>query len=278
MAARQWMEKARGVLVPVASVYGVLLLALFLLQSCLVYYPTHEKVATPKSIGLDYESVELTTEDGLMLDAWFVPAQDARGVVLFFHGNAGNISHRLGSVEVFHDLRFSTLIFDYRGYGQSEGEPSEEGTYADADAAWRYLTEERGVPPEKIVLFGRSLGSAIAANAATRHRAGALILESAFTSVPDVAAEIYWFFPVRWLARIDYDTMGALDSIASPTLFIHSPDDELIPYAHGRALYEAAKEPKQFLEINGGHNRGFLQSGSVYTDGLDAFLTTYFGK
>lgn len=272
------MEKAWRVLAPVAGVYGVLLLALFSLQSCLVYYPTRDKVATPESVGLEYESIGLSTDDGLTLDGWFVPAKEARGVILFFHGNAGNISHRLRSVEIFHRLRFSTFIFDYRGYGHSEGEPSEQGTYKDADAAWRYLTEERGVPPEKIVLFGRSLGGAIAANAATRHRAGALVLESAFTSIPDVAAEIYWFFPARWLARIDYDTMGALGSISSPTLFIHSPDDELIPYDHGRALYAAAKEPKRFLEIGGGHNRGFLRSGTVYTDGVDAFLTAYFGE
>ena len=274
----EWLKSARRIVLHVAGVYGLLLVILFSLQSCLLYHPdtpTRAIVATPDSIGLEYESVKIPTADGVTLDAWFVPAKNPRGVLLFFHGNAGNMSHRLESIRIFNRLRLSTLIIDYRGYGQSDGEPSEEGTYRDADAAWAYLTERRGVPPEKIVLFGRSLGGAIAANAASRHRAGALILESAFTSVPDMAAEIYWFLPARWLARYDYDTREALASVSSPILIIHSPNDGLVPFSHGRALFAAAREPKQFLEISGGHNSGFLQSGRRYLDGIDSFLNAH---
>lgn len=266
---------------PVAGFYLLLLAALFLLQSCLIYHPdtpTRAIVATPDSIGLAYEPVKIPTDDGLTLDAWFVPAQDARGVVLFFHGNAGNISHRLQSIRLFNQLRLSTLILDYRGYGQSEGEPSEEGTYRDAEAAWHYLTDQRGMSPKQIVIFGRSLGGAVAAHAAKGRDAGALILESAFTSVPDMAAQIYWFLPVRWLTRFDYDTEAALASVSMPVMVIHSPDDHIVPFAHGRALFAAAREPKRFLKINGGHNNGFLQSEQQYLAALGAFLDTHLGK
>jgi fermentation-respiration switch protein FrsA (DUF1100 family) len=280
-SVRDLLNSTRRVLVPVAGFYVLLLVALFLLQSCLIYHPdtpTRAIVATPQSIGLAYEPVKIPTDDGLTLDAWFVPARNARGVLLFFHGNAGNISHRLQSIRLFNRLGLSTLILDYRGYGQSDGEPSEEGTYRDGQAAWRYLTERRGISPKKIVLFGRSLGGAIAAHAATQHQAGALILESAFTSVPDMAADIYWFLPVRWLTRFDYDTEAALASVTIPVMIIHSPDDQIVPFAHGRTLFAAAREPKQFLEISGGHNNGFLQSEQQYLTALEAFLETHFGK
>ncbi len=280
-SAQDFYISAKRVLMPVAGFYVLLLATLFLLQSCLIYHPdtpTRAIVATPDSIGLDFESVKIPTEDDVTLDAWFVPAKNARGVLLFFHGNAGNISHRLESIRLFNRMRLSTLILDYRGYGQSEGEPSEEGTYRDAEAAWRYLTGRRGISPKRIVIFGRSLGGAVAAHAAKGREAGALILESAFTSVPDMAAQIYWFLPVRWLTRFDYDTESALASVSVPVLIIHSPEDQIVPYSHGRALFAAAREPKQFLEINGGHNTGFLQSEQKYLQGIDAFLTEHVGK
>ncbi|MEO1249772.1 MAG: alpha/beta hydrolase, partial [Pseudomonadota bacterium] len=212
-------------------------------------------------------------EDGVTLDAWFVPAPDARGTLLFFHGNAGNISHRLESVRIFHELGLSTLIFDYRGYGQSEGTPSEQGTYTDALAAWRHLTEERAIPPSKIILFGRSMGAAVAAYLADQHTPAGLILESGFTSVPDMAAQIYPWLPVRLLARIGYPTAEYVSGVESPILIAHSPGDEIVPYTHGLALFEQANEPKSFLEMTGGHNDGFLVTGDPYVDGLDAFFS-----
>ncbi len=197
--------------------------------------------------------------------------------MIFFHGNAGNISHRLDSLKIFNSLGLSTLIFDYRGFGRSEGKVSEEGTYRDAEAVWRYV-RERNVPSGKIILFGRSLGAAIAAHLATKHTPAGLILESAFTSVPDVAARAYWFIPARWLARFNYNTKAYLTSAKCPVLVIHSPDDDIIPFSNGRELFEAATEPKQFLKIHGGHNEGFLVSGQSYVDGLGGFLTAYLGQ
>lgn len=264
-----------------ASLYGLILLILFVFQPRLLYYPnlpSHEIAATPEDIGLSYEPVAIVTEDQVRLDGWFIPEQDARGVLLFFHGNAGNISHRLDSLKIFNDLRLSVFIFDYRGYGRSEGRPSEQGTYREAEAAWHYLTEQRRVPPHDIVLFGRSLGAAVAAQLASRRTPKALILESAFTSVPDLAAELYPFLPARWLARFRYSTEDYLGSVDCPVLIVHGRDDEIIPYPHGAHLFAAAKEPKRFLEIRGSHNEGFLLSGQHYVKGLDAFITAHLGQ
>jgi len=265
----------------VAAGYAAVLLGLYAFQSRLVYFPNMPSRALgpgPDSIGLAYETVEIITEDGIRLDAWYVPAREARGTVLFFHGNAGNISHRLDSLRVFNQLGLSTLIFDYRGYGRSEGKVSEQGIYRDAEAAWRHLTGERGIPAAEIVLFGRSLGAAVAASVASRHRPGALIIESGFVSVPDMAAELYPWLPARWLARIGFPTGDFLKSVSCPVLVVHSRDDEVIPFGHGLRLFEIAREPKQLLELRGGHNDGFLVSGRRYLDGLDAFLAAALGK
>ncbi len=264
-----------------AVAYGVITAVLFLLQSRLVYYPnlgSRTVAVTPERAGLAFESVQFTTEDGVRLDGWFVPADAPRGALLFFHGNAGNISHRLDSLRMFHELGLSTFIFDYRGYGRSEGKPSEQGTYRDAAAAWRYLAVERSVPPESIVYFGRSLGSSIAAHLAMQHAPGALILESAFTSAPDVGARTYPFLPVRWLSRFQYDTRAYLKAVSAPLLIIHSRDDEIIPFKFGQALFASANEPKQFLEISGNHNEGFMLSGSDYVEGIDKFLRDHLDR
>lgn len=267
-----------SILLLVAGAYAALLVFLFFSQSRLLYLPnlpSREVIATPEEVGLAYEPVTIVTEDGVSLDGWFIPARQSRGVLLFFHGNAGNISHRFDSLKIFNELGLATLILDYRGYGRSQGRPSEEGTYHDANAAWRYLTEQRRIAGEDIVLFGRSLGAAIAAYLATKHTPRALIIESAFTSVPDIAAEVYPFLPARWLARFHYNTKAHLRSVSCPVLVVHSRDDDIIPFAHGRRLFTAANEPKQFLEIRGGHNDGIFVSRQSYVDGLDAFLTAY---
>jgi len=264
-----------------AAGYAALLMALYAFQSRLVYFPNAPSRAVgpgPDSIGLAYEPLEIITEDGIRLDAWYVPVPDPRGTVLFFHGNAGNISHRLDSLRVFNQLDLSTLIFDYRGYGRSKGEVSEQGIYRDAEAVWRHLTGERGIPAAEIVVFGRSLGAAVAAYVASRHRPGALIIESGFVSVPDMAAEIYPWFPVRRLARIGFPTGDFLRTVTCPVLVVHSRDDEIIPFDHGLRLFEIAREPKQLLELRGGHNDGFLVSGRRYLDGLGAFVGAALGE
>ena len=258
-------------------VFGYLALVAFvyLRQPKMLYFPSRQIEATPDSIGLSYDDVTIMTADGLKISAWHIPAPDARGVVLFCHGNAGNISHRLASIRIFHDLGLSVLIFDYRGYGKSEGSPGEKGTYLDAEAAWDYLVKVKGVDPATIVIFGRSLGSAVAAELALTRKAAALIIESGFTSVPDMGRKLFPHLPVRLLARFHYATVDKVDRISIPKLFIHSPDDEVISYDQGMILYEKAAEPKEFLRILGGHNEGFLLSGDAYTSGLKRFIEQY---
>ena len=267
---------ALSVIIIIVSVYIGLVLILTLFQSRFIYFPERDISITPGAVGLGYESVDFETEDGVKLTGWFVPAANPRGVVLFFHGNAGNISGRLGSIQLFYNLGFSVFIIDYRGYGQSEGRITEEGTYLDSEAAWRYLVQNRGFLPDEIIIFGRSLGGSIAAWLAARHRPGALIIESTFTSIPDLAAKLYPFLPVRLLARYSYNTADYLFRVDCPILIIHSRDDELIPFDHGRRLFEGANEPKQLLEISGGHNEGVQIPEDKYTPGINAFITKYF--
>jgi fermentation-respiration switch protein FrsA (DUF1100 family) len=256
-------------------VYVGLAAYLYFFQAGYIYFPFRELEGTPASVRLEYQDVSLTSADGVTLTGWYVPAKDARGTLLFCHGNGGNISHRLESLTIFHALGVNVFIFDYRGYGASEGEPSEEGTYLDAQAAWRYLTEERSIAPSDIVIFGRSLGGAIASHLAMRRSPRALILESTFTSVSDMAAGIYWYMPVRLLCRFAYTTERNVAEVKCPVLVVHSRQDELVPFRQGRRVFEAAPDPKEFLEMRGGHNDGFLVTGGSYERGLDAFLSRY---
>lgn len=263
-----------------ATVYAALLIGVFLFQSRLVYFPDmgREFSATPRDAGLEYEELRLDTGDGESLHAWFVPAPQSRGTVLLFHGNAGNISHRLEYLSMLHRLGYSSFIFDYRGYGKSSGNPSEQGTYRDAEAAWRYLTVTRNIEPRRIALLGESLGGAVAAWLASRQPPGALVLASVFTSVPDMGAEVYPFLPVRLLSRFDYNTRAYLKNVEAPVLIAHSREDDIIPYRHGRALFEAAREPKTFLEMRGGHNDSFLFSRETWARELGDFLDRYVGS
>ena len=258
-----------------ALLYAALSAFMWIRQESMLFLPgmpTRQLVASPADIGLGYEALSIVTADGEQLDAWFIPAPDTRGALLFLHGNAGNISHRLDSLRIFNRLGLAVLILDYRGYGRSTGQPSERGTYEDARAAWRHLVEERGIPAERIVIFGRSLGGAVATWLATEYEPRGLIVESTFRSVPDLAAEIYWFLPVRRLARIEYPVESMMSSVTAPVLVVHSREDEIIPFHHGEALHMAAGERARMLELRGGHNTGFLQSQRQYVEGIGAFL------
>ena len=268
------MRVVVNILLALAISYGLVLLLLFLFQSRLLYFPHvgRELVATPRDAGLDYEDVQLRTVDNVVLSGWWVPARDARGAVLIFHGNAGNISHRIGYLKMFNRLHYATLLIDYRGYGKSGGGPSEEGTYRDAEAAWLHLVETRKLSAHDIVIVGESLGGGVATWLAAKYPPRALILASAFTSVPDLGAQVYPWLPVRLLARIQYDNLDRIPKIAAPVLIAHSRDDEIIPFAHGEALFAAAREPKQFLTMSGGHNDGFLFARDEWAAAVGAFL------
>lgn len=258
----------------VAIAYGAVVALVFLFQSRLVFYPEigREVAVTPQTYGLAFESVNLPTADGETLHAWWVPAAEPRGTVLFFHGNAGNISHRLDYLAMFHRMRYSSLIVDYRGYGRSTGSPSEEGTYRDAEAAWEHLRGARGVQAKDLVLAGESLGAAVASWLAVKVQPRSVVLLSTFTSATDLGAQIYWFLPVRLISRLGYDNAANLKRIKAPVFIAHSPQDEVVPYSHGRKLFEIAAEPRAFLELRGGHNDGFIFARPEWAAQLAAFL------
>ncbi len=254
-----------------AGVYVLILIAAYVFQSRLVFFPDRTMAGDPGVIGLDFEEVWLQS-GGKRIHGWFIPAAAPRATLLFCHGNAGNISHRLDSIKRFHDLQLSVLIFDYRGYGRSGGRPGERVTYQDARAAWDYLTGERGLRPDEIVLFGRSLGGAVAIELATVTDPMALIVESCFTSAVDMGTKTYPWLPIRLVSRIRYDSLRRVGEIDAPKLFIHSIDDEVVPFGMGKRLYGRAQRPKQFLKIRGGHQDGFMVSARLYTDTIAEFL------
>ena len=259
-----------------AVAYAGFCLFVYLRQSSYVYYPDRRIAMTPADLGMKFDDLRLKTKDGETIMAWFVPAAVTNPpvpTILFCHGNAGDIGDRVEPVLTFRNLGLNVLLFEYRGYGASTGKPSENGTYLDAMAAWNYLTVERGIAPETIVLYGHSLGGAVAAWLATQVKPGALVLESTFSSVPDMAREIFPLLPpIRALTRIRYDTLSAVKRIACPVLIAHGPADEVIPYKHGRRLFEAAHEPKRFVELAGDHNAGGMEVDMEYRKAFSEFV------
>ncbi len=266
---------SRNLIVVAIALYAGLSLIMRAFQDRLVYFPKTEFVSTPEEYGLSFETVFFSTSDGVRLSGWFIRAENSKGVILFCHGNGGNISHRIETIRIFNRLQFDVFIFDYRGYGQSRGKPNEKGTYLDIEAAWKYLVDESEILPEDIAVFGRSLGGAVAAYMAQTCLPRALIVESSFTSIKALGAEIYPYLPGKLLSTFEYNTLGYLRQVKSPVLIVHSRDDEMIPFAHSKRLFEASNEPKRFLEIYGSHNEGFLTSSPHYESGLESFLSEY---
>lgn len=247
---------------------------MFLQQPRITFYPYADLEASPSQWGLPYKDIEVLTSDRVRLHGWYLPHPAATKTLLFFHGNGGNISHRGDSLAIFHRLGVNILIIDYRGYGRSEGEPSEQGLYLDAQAAWDYLRHEQGQKPEQIILFGRSLGGAVATDLASRVEPAALILESTFSSARDMASHLFPLLSRLVVLRYHFDSIGKVAQLSSPLLMLHSPEDRVIPFALGQALYEAAPAPKRFMLMRGGHNGGFLQSQPLYEETLRQFIAT----
>jgi fermentation-respiration switch protein FrsA (DUF1100 family) len=228
------------------------------------------------------EDVWMTAADGVRLHGWYCTPQQTVGedssltpngmTLLWFHGNAGNLSHRYPVIEKLLEQRIAVFIVDYRGYGRSEGSPSEEGLYMDARAAWDYLLGERKIKPGNIIVFGDSLGGAVAIDLATKVEPAGLIVQSSFTSIKDMAAQVMPFLP-GFIVRTKMDSINKIARVRSPKLFIHSPDDEMVPYRLGRQLYDASSPPKQFYEVKGAsHNAMDLIGGRAYFDAIGDFM------
>lgn len=259
--------------------WGLVPLGLFLLlrwfERANVYQPARVLRVSAAVLHRPFEDVTFTARDGTRLHGWFFPAAPDSPhrhlAVLHCHGNGGNISHRLDLAEVLLETGVNVLLFDYRGYGRSRGRPGEEGTYQDAEAAHAWLVA-RGFAATHIIAFGESLGGAVAAELARRVPLAGLVLQSTFTSIPDVGAELFPFLPVRWLASIRYDTRAKLPGLRVPVLVLHSREDTLIPFAHAERNFAAANPPKRLVELAGDHN-DFLEAGrELFRDGFAGWL------
>lgn len=254
------------------GVYGVIGGYLYFFQNDQVFHPPKGLTFTPEQWGMTYESVDLMSEGNRLL-AWWIAGEEKEPVVLFFHGNASSIESLQSYVYLFHTMGMGVLVFDYRGYGVSEGKPTEEGVYEDSLAAWKHLVKERGIAENRLVYYGHSLGGGAATWLAVQHPPKALILEGTFTSIPDLGSEIYPWLPVRFLSRIQFNNFERVQRIQSPLMIIHSPEDEVIKFMHAKKLYAAAREPKTLLKSKGSHNDGFVSMEKSAQEQLKRFLS-----
>jgi fermentation-respiration switch protein FrsA (DUF1100 family) len=257
-------------------VFSLLLLNVWMYfqQPKMIFYPIRELYQTPADWGFDYENVIFNTADDVQLHGWYIPHKQSEHVLLFFRGNAGNISHRRDSIEIFHRLGLNIFIIDYRGYGKSKGRPGEQGLYQDADAAWHYLTEEKGFSANQIIIFGRSLGGAVAASLASGVQARGLILESTFSSAQDFARSVFPVLSRLVFMRYDFNTAEKIQRVHYPVLVLHSPDDEIMPFHLGEKVFQLAHQPKRFVSMKGDHNYGFIRSQPEYEQELAKWLET----
>jgi uncharacterized protein len=258
-------------LIMLAVLLAISWMALSSLERRNLYVPDRQITGTPASFGWPYEETVLAARDGTRINGWFIPNKGP-WTFLVCHGNAGNMSQRLDKAQRLRSTSSSVLLFDYRGYGKSEGHPSKQGTYQDADVAYQYLVETRKIAPARIILYGESLGCAMAVEMARRHPAAGLILESPFTSTVAMGELIYPWLPVRWLVRYHYDNLSKIPRLMMPLLIFHSRQDEIVPFAMGQALFAAAPEPKKFVELHGDHNDGYADSGMLYLEAVQTFL------
>lgn len=263
-------------LIPAFLIAAVLLaMTTDVLERYFIYFPIRELAGTPSDLGLRYENMRFMAEDGVRLHGWFVARTGAPHTFLILHGNGGNISHRLGWIRMLHDLGAHVLVFDYRGYGQSEGKPGEQGLYRDALAAYNWWSKERAADKSTLILMGESLGGAVAVHLAGRVPADGLILQSTFTSAWDMAKTIMPLGLLQPLTGVRFDSASVIAGIRCPKLFIHGNRDDIVPLRLGRRLFDRAPPPKEFYEVAGaGHNDLIDIAGSGYTDRVAEFLSS----
>lgn len=249
-----------------AATYVGVCLFIYVTQDRLIFFPSRDYEHVPGDLHLFYEEHALTTDDGVKVITWFLPVPASRATVLFLHGNGDNLGDLILTARSLQSLGLDVLMVDYRGYGHSEGKPSEDGLYRDAEAAWRWLVETHGVDPKRIVVHGRSLGGAVAVELARRRPVGGLVVESSFSSLVAIGQRQYPLLPVSLIARYRFESICKVPEITAPKLFFHGRDDGLIPLSDGQRLYEAAAAPKQLIVTPGGHN----SAGFEYDDAAKA--------
>lgn len=282
---RVLVRLTRGVALAVAlvAVVGFVLRQTNVLDKYFIFFPERDLIGDPGQAGLEFEDVFFTASDGVRLHGWFVPGE-SRATLVWFHGNAGNIGHRVDNLSLLHRRTgLSIFIFDYRGYGRSEGDISEEGTYLDGQAALDYIRLHKGRDLEtEVILFGRSLGAGVAVEMAVRNRVRGLILESAFPSVRGMAKRVYPLLPsavVAAFVKTDYDSLSKIRGVEAPLLVLHGDRDTVVPMEQGLELFEAANEPKRFYTIRGaGHNDTYIVGGDEYFRTLREFVLDLTGS
>ncbi|MFH1201994.1 MAG: alpha/beta hydrolase [Candidatus Omnitrophota bacterium] len=236
-----------------------------------IFVPSSDVLFTPADINLPFEDVYFNTADGNTLNAWFVPANGAKYTLVFFHGNAGNLSHRLEKLAIFNELRLNVFIIDYRGYGKSKGRPSEAGLYEDGVAAYNYLTADRKIPADSLIIYGESLGTAVAIDLASQRPAKALIVDSGFSSAKDMSRVVFPLLPTIFLST-RFDSRAKVRKITCPKLIIHSLNDEIVPFKLGEAIFDNAPAPKELLKLRGPHNSAFMDSKQEFIKGIGSFI------
>ena len=267
-----WIQSA-GLLVLFILAYAAFLL---LFENKIIFHPSPypDGYWNPTTLGVPAQDIYFNSEDGVKLHAWFIPAPKADATLLWFHGNAGNLSHRLDNIQRLKRLNLNIFIFDYRGYGRSEGDPDEKGIYKDSRAAYKQVLAMDGVSVDSLFLFGRSLGGICAVETAMNHPARGLILESVFTNSADMSRTIFPLIPLGWAVRSKLDAVGKVPHLKLAKLFLHGTRDDIVPYDLGRKLFEKAGTPKAFYAIEGaGHNDTYILGGAGYFDALNRFIT-----
>ena len=242
----------------------------------IIFHPSAEIIQTPQRAGLEFQDIFFTTADGVRLNGWLIPRREARVTLVWFHGNAGNISHRVENIKLLHDkVQVNIFIFDYRGYGRSEGSISEAGTYQDGVAALELVGKQLRVEARHLIIFGRSLGAAVAAEMASRFDSRGLILESPFVSIREMAKSVFPLLPIGSLLQTRYDNLEKIVKIKVPLLVLHGNRDEVIPFDHGKRVFAAAPGPKNFYTINGAsHNDTYFVGGDAYFHRIRSFIET----
>lgn len=266
------LKNMASILLAIAGVYLLLLGLMFLFQNKLLFMPSSTMFQTPQNVGLTAEDLWITTEDDVRIHGWYFPNESAELVVILSHGNAGNISGRIGIAETLLESGAAVVMYDYRGYGQSEGRPTESGLYKDIEAVVHHLKAEKGYSENDMVMYGRSLGGAVAAYAATQFDLRGLVLDSAFLNLRAMIRDVYPFVPTA-LARYRFPTdeyLMQLDGL--PIMIMHSPADEIVSYRQGRALYEMIDQPKMFVDLSGGHNDNFFTSRDIVQQYWSAYI------
>jgi fermentation-respiration switch protein FrsA (DUF1100 family) len=273
---KRW-AKATGIAgILIAVLFAVAGVVMFFNEESFVFFPEKRVPVTPASFGLPFEEVRLRTADGVTLGAWWIPVERPRGAAVLAHGNAGNIAHRIDKAALLCELGLSVLLFDYRGYGNSGGSPTEDGTYMDMEAAVEHVRTARGFAPEQTLFWGESIGAAVAVEAATRQPCAGLVVESGFTSLPAMAKAVYPWLP-GFLVRLKYDSLARIPAVKAPKLILHGPSDKIVPYPMSRSLFDASTGTRRFADLRGGHNDGGILASPEAQESLRQFLNEVLG-